>query len=445
MKAGSARSCGPVVSRPGRTSGHDPSHGYERYDGILEFAGNLIAPLMHHDRVIGALTAVTRQPRVWTDGDVAFITTLATHAAIALTNAELFAQTEARAAQLAVLQAASARLSRAATVNEVGRTVVEETRRIIDYHNARVYLVEAPDDVVPIAFEGTVGAYEQVDLELLRCRLGEGFTGWVAAARRAAPRPRRERRSARRDDPGHRRGRRVDARRPDALRRGHRRRHHALEARPRPVRRRRPAAAHDPRRPGRDRARVRPPADPQPGPRRRAAAPARHEQPSCRRSLDPRQVAEPHGRPPGARRWASTSARSATGTAPTARVESLGYYPAAPARRDRAPFFDVAGYPETLRVLEHQATVIIDAEDPAADPAEVEPAASTAGNRILAMLPLVAKGQSIGLVELFSKSAVALGRRAARARPDDGQRGGDGPRERAAVRGRPQRSPTATR
>ena len=135
---------------------NDPSHGYARYDGVLEFAGDLIAPLIHHDRVIGALAAVTRHPRDWTSGDVAFITTLATHAAIALSNAELFEQTEAKAAQLAVLQAASARLSRAATVAEVGRTVVEETRRIIDYHNARVYLVELPD-VVPIAFEGTVG------------------------------------------------------------------------------------------------------------------------------------------------------------------------------------------------------------------------------------------------------------------------------------------------
>ena len=112
--------------------------------------------------------------------DVAFVSTLATHAAIALTNAELFEQTETRAAQLETLQAASARMSRASTVAEVGRTVVEETRRIVDYHNARVYLLEPPDQVVPIAFEGTVGAYEQVDMALLHTRVGEGFTGWVA-------------------------------------------------------------------------------------------------------------------------------------------------------------------------------------------------------------------------------------------------------------------------
>src|SRR6187200_1349584 len=31
----------------------------ERYNGIIEFAGDLIAPLIRHDRVIGALAAVT--------------------------------------------------------------------------------------------------------------------------------------------------------------------------------------------------------------------------------------------------------------------------------------------------------------------------------------------------------------------------------------------------
>ena len=71
-------------------------------------------------------------------------------------------------------------MSRAGSVEEIGRTVVEETRRIIEYHNARVYVVEGTDAVVPIAFAGTVGAYEKVDMALLRCRLGEGFTGWVA-------------------------------------------------------------------------------------------------------------------------------------------------------------------------------------------------------------------------------------------------------------------------
>ena len=52
-------------------------------------------------------------------------------------------------------------------------------------------------------------------------------------------------------------------------------------------------------------------------------------------------------------------------------------------------------------------TVIIDADDPAADPAEVE-LMRRDGNKILAMLPLVAKGQSIGLVELISNGSVTF-------------------------------------
>jgi diguanylate cyclase (GGDEF)-like protein len=91
---------------------------------------------------------------------------------------------------------------------------------------------------------------------------------------------------------------------------------------------------------------------------------------------------------------------------PSRRVVSLGYYPEA-GIEELEPFFEVAGFPQTIRVLEEQATVVIDAEDPLADPAEVALLAP-AGNRTLIMVPLVAKGQSIGLVELISKAAVVI-------------------------------------
>ena len=118
-------------------------------------------------------------------------------------------------------------------------------------------------------------------------------------------------------------------------------------------------------------------------------------------SLDPRQVADLMAAPPRARDGRRRVRRSATGTARRGRVESLGYYPDQ-RREELEPFFDVAGYPETLRVLERQETVIVDADDPAADRAEVELLVQD-GSRVLAMLPLVAKGQSIGLVELISR------------------------------------------
>jgi diguanylate cyclase (GGDEF)-like protein len=69
------------------------------------------------------------------------------------------------------------------------------------------------------------------------------------------------------------------------------------------------------------------------------------------------------------------------------------------------PYYDVSGFPETLRALERQETVIVDTAGPDADPAEVKLLVRE-GNRMLAMIPLIAKGQSIGLVELFSVAPV---------------------------------------
>jgi diguanylate cyclase (GGDEF)-like protein len=71
------------------------------------------------------------------------------------------------------------------------------------------------------------------------------------------------------------------------------------------------------------------------------------------------------------------------------------------------PFFDISEYPLTKRALEEQATILVDAADPAADPAEVALLVA-AGNRTLVMLPLVASGESIGLVELFSTHPIEL-------------------------------------
>ena len=379
----------------------DGSHALERYqDG--DFAGHLVAPLIHRGHVIGALSAVTDEPRTWTSGDVAFITTLATHAAIALANADLFEQTEARAAQLEVLQAASARMSRAITVEEIGRTIVEETQRIIDYHNARVYLVEPPDMVVPIAFEGRVGAYDQVDMPLLRCRLGEGFTGWVAQhgepilVNDANQDPRGQTIQGT-DDVDEsmlvvpmrfdgattgvvtlsKLG--LDGFGSDDLR--------LL------------TILADQAATAVGSARLLARSQDLAGELRRLLDMSSE----LSGSLDPRQVAELIAghlvRGMGADECVISYWDRAAG-----RVDSLGSFPTH-RLKELDPFYDVSGYPATLRVLERQETAIIDAADPAADPAEVELLVRD-GNRVVAMLPLVAKGQSIGLVELVSHDAV---------------------------------------
>ena len=123
---------------------------------------------------------------------------------------------------------------------------------------------------------------------------------------------------------------------------------------------------------------------------------------------------------------------------PAGRVESLGYYPRAEDRRTmRAVLRRLAA--TRRRCASSSARRRSSSTPTTRRPTRPRSSSCDAtGNRVLAMLPLVAKGQSIGLVELFSQIGDHLGRRAPRARPDDGQRGRDGARERPALRGRAQ-------
>ena len=304
--------------------------------------------------------------------------------------------------QLEVLQAASARLSRADGPEAVGRVVVEETGRIIDYHNARVYVLEPSGDLEPVAFEGRVGEYEKVDFGLLRTRLGEGFTGWVGANgepllindANADPRgasipgtddvdesmlvvPMRY------DDVvvgvitlsklGLDQFDRHDLRLLSIL---------ADQAATALESARNLARSHALA--GELRLLLDVSAD--------LAA-----------SLDTRQVANVL-----ARHLATVMAVDECAISwwdrTNDRVASLGYYPPV---HEMQPFYDVADYPLTRRVLVEQVVAHVDAADPGADPAEAA-LLIEGGNRSLVMLPLVASGESIGLVELFSPGAIEV-------------------------------------
>ena len=308
------------------------------------------------------------------------------------------------ARQLEVLQAASARLSRAEGSESVGRAVVEETGRIIDYHNARVYVLEPSGDLIPIAFEGRVGAYEKVDLEVLRTRLGVGFTGWVG--QHGEPLLVRDAN----DDP---RGATIPGtddvdesmlvvpmRYDDAVVGvitlsklgldqfdGHDLRLLSILADQAAT------ALESARNLARSHA---------------LAGELRlllEVSSELAASLDSYAVANIL-----ARHLATVmgveECEISRWDRPNDRVVSTGFYPPIPLD-ELTRFFDIAEYPRTKHVLEEQATVLIDAEDPSADRGEVALLVEE-GRRALVMLPLVASGESMGLVELFSHHPIEL-------------------------------------
>ncbi len=83
--------------------------------------------------------------------------------------------------QLETIQRIGARLTRLASTEEIGQAIASETRKVIDYHNCRVYVLEENGvDLTPVAFRGDIGEYRGETPEALRVRLGEGLTGLVA-------------------------------------------------------------------------------------------------------------------------------------------------------------------------------------------------------------------------------------------------------------------------
>jgi len=302
-----------------------------------------------------------------------------------------------RMAQLAVLAQAARRMSVDAEPRDVGLAVVEEIRRVIPYHNARVYLADG-EDLVPIAFEGRVGAYEQVDPEILRTRMGEGFTGWVAA--HGTP--------LRVDDAGSDpRGATIPG--TDDV-------DESMLVVP---------MRHDDRLLGvitlsrlglnrfddddlrlllilADQAATAFAGTAALAEARRLAAELRmllDMSSALSRSLDPKDVAglmaEHLARAVGAER-----AQISDWDRVANRVRTLGCFPAAD-RDGIEDFYALDAYPLTARVLEERLIVTVDAEDPAADPAEVA-VLRREGMRGLLMLPLVAKDESVGIVEITS-------------------------------------------
>ena len=92
---------------------------------------------------------------------------------------------------------------------------------------------------------------------------------------------------------------------------------------------------------------------------------------------------------------------------PGDRVLTYGYYP----RERRAAVessYALADYPETRRLLLEHLELAVDVADPTADPAEVGYLRSI-GMSSMAMLPLIARGESIGIIEIYGRQRQPFG------------------------------------
>jgi diguanylate cyclase (GGDEF)-like protein len=82
-------------------------------------------------------------------------------------------------AHLKMLHGVSSKLSRLNEVAEIGQTIADELRLLIDYHNCRVSVRDG-NELRPIAFRGDLSSHPEGAMELLTTRVGVGITGHVA-------------------------------------------------------------------------------------------------------------------------------------------------------------------------------------------------------------------------------------------------------------------------
>ena len=83
--------------------------------------------------------------------------------------------------QLRLLGGLAGKLNRLNDIAQIGETIVADLEAMVDYHNARVYVLDDDGQTLePIAFRGTIDEYAGETLEDLRVAVGEGITGTAA-------------------------------------------------------------------------------------------------------------------------------------------------------------------------------------------------------------------------------------------------------------------------
>jgi DNA-binding PucR family transcriptional regulator len=157
----------------------DPAHAARVVGAGREeqFRGVLAVPITTGQETLGALCAVSRHPRVFDTGEVAVMTALAAHAAVALGNAAIL---RSYREQAATLQAANERLTRLDT----------ELKSAIEVHDQLMDIIRAGGGVAEVldglgrALDSTVRFLRPVEtvdgpLSQSRTTTEQGDDGWT--------------------------------------------------------------------------------------------------------------------------------------------------------------------------------------------------------------------------------------------------------------------------
>ena len=137
-------------------------------------------PLRVGDKILGVLDVQSAETYAFSDEDVAVLQTLADQVAVAIDNAQLFKQIQARVEELAVLNEMGRVLTMIPTVDEVLEHAYQLASRLIDTTNFYVALYDAERDEIsfPLYVEE-----RQLRFHIGKRHVGNGITEYVIRTR----------------------------------------------------------------------------------------------------------------------------------------------------------------------------------------------------------------------------------------------------------------------
>jgi phosphoserine phosphatase RsbU/P len=143
-------------------------------------ASELVVPMLHKSRPIGALNILSRHRDQFTPHDVDILTQFAAHVAVALINARLFERSRSDAEALETLAEIGREVASVLDLDQLFARIAQLTKRVIDYRTFGILLL---NDSGELEIKIAVHFGEKRDVP--RVRLGEGIVGYAAMHREA--------------------------------------------------------------------------------------------------------------------------------------------------------------------------------------------------------------------------------------------------------------------
>ena len=145
---------------------------------VPEMLSEIVVPLVHKSRSIGALNILSRRRNQFTSRDVSIVSQFAAHVAGAVVNAQLYERSRHDADAFETLAEIGREVAAVLDLEELFTRIAQLTTRLIDYRTFGLFLLNELGEL-----EIKVGVKYGEKVEMPRISLGEGLVGYAALHR----------------------------------------------------------------------------------------------------------------------------------------------------------------------------------------------------------------------------------------------------------------------